>query len=119
VSKCLKNLYLVLVIQRTRVDINSRCSIPAVDAINTYYNHPDVPFAQNRSVTNNTAEPNINATANPVFVSTLANVFRFPEDMHDGSNTTIRAPLEFYHSILSKEGQEWDDPRHCVFEQPR
>ena len=83
-------------------DVDSRYSIPAIDAINTYYNHPDIPFAQSRIVSNDTAEPAVHSFTTPVFITTLANATLFPENVHGGSNKTIRPPLEFYHSILSQ-----------------
>ncbi|KAF8582933.1 hypothetical protein K439DRAFT_113085 [Ramaria rubella] len=83
-------------------DLSSEYTIPAIDAINTYYFHPDIPFGQNRILTNATAEPNIDPDSNPVYVTTLADFTLFPEDIHEGSNKTILPPLEFYHGVLSK-----------------
>ncbi|KAF8530203.1 inosine-uridine preferring nucleoside hydrolase-domain-containing protein [Hysterangium stoloniferum] len=72
-----------------------------MDAINTWYCHPDIPFGQNQPVTNITAEPGTNPIEDPVYVKTLADPSRFPEDIHDGSNKTIHRPVELYHSLLS------------------
>ncbi|KAF8518542.1 hypothetical protein BU17DRAFT_66380 [Hysterangium stoloniferum] len=83
-------------------DVNSRYAIPAMDAINTWYCHPSIPFARNRTLTNETAAPNIaniDPTQNPVFVTTLADPARFPQSLQDNS---IKVPLDFYRETLSE-----------------
>ena len=81
------------------LDVQSRYAVPAIDAINTWYCNPNIPFAQSKPVTNQTSEEN---TTTPEYITTLANPALFPEDVHDGSNKTIQDPLEFYRNILQK-----------------
>ncbi|KAF8530063.1 hypothetical protein BU17DRAFT_59841 [Hysterangium stoloniferum] len=80
-------------------EVNSRYAVPAMDAINTWYCHPGIPFARNHTLTNETAEPNVDPAQNPVFVTTLADPAKFPQSLQDNS---IKLPLDFYRETLSK-----------------
>ncbi|PWW72621.1 hypothetical protein C7212DRAFT_347851 [Tuber magnatum] len=68
-------------------DIRSRYAPPAIDAINTFYGHPDIPLAINPLY-----------TEYPAYVDQLSQ--RFPEDTNDGENTTD--PVTLYRTLLSK-----------------
>ncbi|KAG0640417.1 hypothetical protein HOY80DRAFT_16156 [Tuber brumale] len=77
-------------------DIRSRYAPPAIDAINTFYGHPDIPLAISKPVDNSTQDPLY--TELPAYVDQLSQ--RFPEDTNDGENTTD--PLTLYRTLLSK-----------------
>ncbi|KIJ31438.1 hypothetical protein M422DRAFT_53365 [Sphaerobolus stellatus SS14] len=80
-------------------DVQSRFAVPGIDAIDTWYCNPDIPFAQSQPVTNQIDE--VNNTA-PEYITTLANPALFPEDIHDGSNKTVQDPLTFYRTVLQR-----------------
>jgi len=97
-------------------DVRSRYAPPAIDAINTFYGHPDIPLAISKPVDNSvyTIPPTtplsrytpltFQKTQDPLYTEYPAYVDqlsqRFPEDTHDGENTTD--PVTLYRKLLSK-----------------
>ncbi|CUS11303.1 unnamed protein product [Tuber aestivum] len=95
-------------------DIRSRYAPPAIDAINTFYGHPDIPLAISKPVDNSVYTPRNSFSAYtpltfqktqdplyteyPAYVDQLSQ--RFPEDTNDGENTTD--PVTLYRTLLSK-----------------
>ncbi|KAI1760296.1 hypothetical protein GGR53DRAFT_92402 [Hypoxylon sp. FL1150] len=75
--------------------INSRYAPPAIDAINTYFGHPDIPTAVRKPVDNLTTWPDY-----PEFGDYLTGLtFNFTEDVRDGTNTPD--PVSAYRFLLS------------------
>ncbi|KAI1379948.1 hypothetical protein F4677DRAFT_408097 [Hypoxylon crocopeplum] len=75
--------------------INSRFVPPAIDAINTYFGHPDVPVAVQKPVDNLTQWPD-----HPEFGDYLTGLtYNFTEDVRDGTYTPD--PVSSYRYLLS------------------
>ncbi|KAI2462916.1 hypothetical protein F4781DRAFT_418343 [Annulohypoxylon bovei var. microspora] len=75
--------------------INSRYACPGIDAIDTYFGHPDVPTAIQKPVDNLTQWPD-----HPEYGDYLTGLtYNFTEDIRDGSNTPD--PVSSYRYLLS------------------
>lgn len=78
--------------------INSRYAPPAIDAINTFFGHPDIPTAVQKPVDNLTTWPD-----HPEFGDYLTGLtFNFTEDVRDGTNTPD--PVSAYRFLLATSG---------------
>lgn len=77
------------------IDIRSRFAPPAIDAVNTYYGHPNIPVAILKPLDNSTRDPNFPQLGG--WVDILAE--KFSEDVIDGSNTTD--PVTLYRTLLA------------------
>ncbi|KAI0835498.1 hypothetical protein F5Y06DRAFT_276457 [Hypoxylon sp. FL0890] len=75
--------------------INSRYAPPAIDAINTYYGHPDIPVAIQKPVDNLTQWPEYPEYGD--YVTGLT--YNFAEDVRDGTHTPD--PVSSYRYLLS------------------
>ncbi|KAJ4990568.1 inosine/uridine-preferring nucleoside hydrolase [Stagonosporopsis vannaccii] len=80
----------------------SRYVPPAIDAINTYYGHGDIPIAIQKPVDNTTRNPTF--PQENEYLTGLT--FNFPQDIEDGSNTTY--PVILYRKLLASS------PDHSV-----
>ncbi|KAH8662505.1 hypothetical protein BX600DRAFT_542201 [Xylariales sp. PMI_506] len=69
---------------------------PAIDAINTYYGHPDIPIGTQKPLTNETQNPEYTEYGD--YITGLT--YDFPEDLRSGYNTTD--PLTIYRKYLSE-----------------
>ncbi|KAI0172550.1 hypothetical protein GGR52DRAFT_572382 [Hypoxylon sp. FL1284] len=75
--------------------INSRYAPPGIDAINTYFGHPDIPVAVQKPIDNLTAWPD-----RPEFGDYLTGLtYNFTEDIRDGTYTPD--PVSTYRFLLS------------------
>ncbi|KAI1392518.1 uncharacterized protein F4822DRAFT_391297 [Hypoxylon trugodes] len=75
--------------------INSRYAPPGIDAINTYFGHPDIPVAIQKPVDNLTQWPDF-----PEYGDYLTGLtYNFTEDIRDGTNTPD--PVSSYRYLLS------------------
>lgn len=81
-------------------DVTSKFSLPAIDAINTWYCHPDIPLARDSKTTNDTTEPNIKI--GPQYITQLSNPDCFPEDFKSLLPKDVKDPVEFYEETLQK-----------------
>ncbi|XXH02657.1 hypothetical protein Hte_009039 [Hypoxylon texense] len=80
--------------------INSRYAPPAIDAINTFFGHPDIPTAVQKPVDNLTTWPD-----HPEFGDYLTGLtFNFTEDVRDGANTPD--PVSAYRFLLSTSADD-------------
>ncbi|KAH6680192.1 hypothetical protein B0J14DRAFT_557560 [Halenospora varia] len=75
--------------------VSSRYAPPAIDAINTFYGHGNIPIAIQKPVDNSTIDPNY--PKYPEYLTGLT--FLFPEDIRDGANTTD--PVTLYRRHLA------------------
>lgn len=73
----------------------SRYVPPAIDAINTYYGHGNIPIAIQKPVDNTTRNPTF--PQENEYITGLT--FNFPQDVGDGSNTTD--PVKLYRKLLA------------------
>lgn len=83
--------------QNTFTAVTSKYSLPGMDAINTWYCHPDIPLAQTPHVTGVVREPGVNLT-NPEYITKLADPQDFPEDFN---RKNVKDPVTFYKDTLS------------------
>ncbi|GJJ10690.1 hypothetical protein Clacol_004917 [Clathrus columnatus] len=79
-------------------DVTSNYSLAAIDAINTWYCHPNIPLAQTNHLTDTVREPEVNST-DAEYITTLANSQVFPQNF---DRSKVKDPVEFYHDILSE-----------------
>ncbi|CAK7214853.1 hypothetical protein SCUCBS95973_002275 [Sporothrix curviconia] len=70
---------------------------PAVDAIDTFYGHPDIPIGANKPLSNATQTAEY-ATEYGDYITGLT--YDWPEDVRTGYNTTT--PLDLYRKYLSE-----------------
>ncbi|GJJ13412.1 hypothetical protein Clacol_007666 [Clathrus columnatus] len=77
-------------------DVTSNYSLPAIDAINTWYCHPDIPFAQTNDLTTATKEPTVTDN-DKIYITTLSDSKHFKQDF---DRKTVQDPVEFYTNIL-------------------
>ncbi|KAI1408237.1 hypothetical protein F5Y13DRAFT_204951 [Hypoxylon sp. FL1857] len=75
--------------------VNSRYAPPAIDAINTYFGHPDIPVAIQKPVDNLTQLPEY-----PEYGDYMTGLtYNFTEDIRDGTRTPD--PVSSYRYLLS------------------
>lgn len=80
--------------------INSRYAPPAIDAIDTFFGHPDIPTAVQKPVDNLTTWPD-----HPEFGDYLTGLtFNFTEDVRDGAN--VPDPVTAYRFLLSTSADD-------------
>ncbi|KAI5841740.1 hypothetical protein DFP73DRAFT_480552, partial [Morchella snyderi] len=75
--------------------IRSRYAPPAIDAVDTFYGHPNIEVAIQKPLDNTTYDPDY--TRYGGWVQTLSQ--KWPEDIKDGSNTTD--PVLLYRKLLA------------------
>ncbi|KAF2852542.1 hypothetical protein T440DRAFT_516385 [Plenodomus tracheiphilus IPT5] len=78
------------------VGVFSRYVLPALDAINTYYGHGDIPLAIQKPIDNSTRNPTYPQPNE--YITGLAS--SFPQDIHNGSNASD--PISLYRTLLSQ-----------------
>ncbi|GJJ13410.1 hypothetical protein Clacol_007664 [Clathrus columnatus] len=79
-------------------DVTSVYSLPGIDAINTWYCHPNIPMAQTHALTATIREPRVNSS-NPEYITRLADPSEFPQAF---DRRRVKEPVGFYRDVLSK-----------------
>ncbi|GJJ13411.1 hypothetical protein Clacol_007665 [Clathrus columnatus] len=79
-------------------DVTSKYSLPAIDAINTWYCHPDIPLAQTNELTSAVREPTVPEDVTE-YITNLSDPTQFCQDFN---RKNVKDPVEFYTDVLTK-----------------
>ncbi|GJJ13413.1 hypothetical protein Clacol_007667 [Clathrus columnatus] len=78
------------------LDVTSKYSLPAIDAINTWYCHPDILFAQTNDLTTATKEPTV-GQYDKIYITNLSDPHQFNQTF---DREKVQEPVQFYTNIL-------------------